>query len=110
MSDVNASGTDRDALPFVAPCRELSPFAPFRWIRKGFGDLMQAPQQSLIYGSVIALLIAIVCLLAWFRGSQWFMLAMLGGFVFLAPLTCIGLYSISARVGTGQTSGRTPIV
>jgi uncharacterized membrane protein len=102
MSDVNATGTDRDALPFVAPCRELSPFAPFRWIRKGVGDLMQAPQQSLIYGSVIALLIAIVCLLAWFRGSQWFMLAMLGGFVFLAPLTCIGLYSISAQLERGQ--------
>jgi uncharacterized membrane protein len=41
-------------------------------------------------------------LLAWFRGSQWFMFAMLGGFVFLAPLTCIGLYAISAQLERGQ--------
>ena len=47
-------------------------------------------------------MIGIVCLLAWIRGSQWFMFAMLGGFVFLAPLTCIGLYAISAQLERGQ--------
>jgi uncharacterized membrane protein len=30
------------------------------------------------------------------------MFAMLGGFVFLAPLTCIGLYAISAQIERGQ--------
>ena len=30
------------------------------------------------------------------------MFAMLGGFVFLAPLTCIGLYAISAQLERGQ--------
>ena len=30
------------------------------------------------------------------------MYAMLGGFVFLAPLTCIGLYAISAQIERGQ--------
>jgi uncharacterized membrane protein len=98
----NPNTTDRDDMPFVAPCRELSPWAPFRWIRLGIRDLLRAPQQSLAYGSVVALLIGIVCLLAWFRGSQWIMFAMLGGFVFLAPLICIGLYSISAHLERGQ--------
>ncbi|MBT8086703.1 MAG: DUF2189 domain-containing protein [Gammaproteobacteria bacterium] len=42
-------------------------------------------------------------MLAWFQGSQWIMFAMLGGFVFLAPLTCIGLYAISAQIERGQT-------
>ena len=93
---------NRDELPFVAPCRELSPWAPFRWVRRGITDLMQAPQQSLAYGLSVALMIGIVCLLAWFRGSQWIMFAMLGGFVFLAPLTCIGLYAISAQLERGQ--------
>ena len=93
---------NRDELPFVAPCRELSPWAPFRWVSKGIGDLMKAPQQSLAYGVSVALMIGIVCLLAWFRGSQWFMFAMVGGFVFLAPLTCIGLYAISAQLERGQ--------
>jgi uncharacterized membrane protein len=94
--------TDLSTMPFVAPCRELSPFAPLRWVKMGISDLMQAPRQSLTYGLAVALMIAIVCMLAWFRGSQWFMFAMLGGFVFLAPLTCIGLYAISAQLERGQ--------
>lgn len=102
MTEADQSGDNRDELPFVAPCRILSPWAPFRWMKLGVSDLMQAPQQSLAYGLVVALMIGIVCLLAWFRGSQWIMFAMLGGFVFLAPLTCIGLYAISAQLERGQ--------
>ncbi len=102
MSNPDNAEPDRDELPFVARCHKLSPWAPFRWLRLGIRDLTRAPQQSLAYGLVVALMIAIVCLLAWFRGSQWFMFAMIGGFVFLAPLTCIGLYAISAQLERGQ--------
>lgn len=102
MTDVDQSEINRDEMPFVAGCRKLSPWAPFRWMKLGAADLMRAPQQSLAYGLVVAVLIGIVCLVAWFRGSQWFMFAMLGGFVFLAPLTCIGLYAISAQLERGQ--------
>lgn len=102
MTEEDQAQINRDELPFVAPCRELSPWAPFGWVRSGIKDLMQAPQQSLAYGLAVAIMIGIVCLLAWIRGSQWFMFAMLGGFVFLAPLTCIGLYAISAQLERGQ--------
>ena len=102
MTDTDQQEPNRDEMPFVAPCRKLSPWAPFRWVKLGIKDLLQAPQQSLIYGVVIALLIAVVSLLAWLKGSQWIMFAMLGGFVFLAPLTCIGLYAISAQLERGQ--------
>ena len=102
MADTEKTAADHDEMPFVAPCRILSPWAPFRWVRKGIADLMRAPQQSLVYGLIVAVLIAVVCLLAWFQGSQWFMFSMLGGFVFLAPLTCIGLYAISAQLERGQ--------
>ena len=102
MTDENQVEINRDELPFVAPCKKLSPWAPFRWVRAGISDLIQAPQQSLIYGLSVAILIGAVCLLAWIHGSQWFMFAMLGGFVFLAPLTCIGLYAISAQLERGQ--------
>jgi len=102
MTDADHDEVNRDELPFVAPCKELSPWAPFGWVRLGVADLVKAPQQSLLYGLMVALMIAIVCLLAWFRGSQWIMFAMLGGFVFLAPLTCIGLYAISAQLERGQ--------
>jgi uncharacterized membrane protein len=96
------SAANRDDMPFVARCKILSPWAPFRWVKLGIRDLVQAPQHSMAYGLTVALLIGIVCLLAWFRGSQWFMFAMIGGFVFLAPLTCIGLYAISAQLERGQ--------
>jgi len=101
MSNGDNSDINRDEMPFVAPCRQLSPWAPFRWIKLGVADLLYAPQQSLLYGLAIAVMIAVVSLLAWFRGSQWIMFAMLGGFVFLAPLTCIGLYAISAQIERG---------
>ena len=93
---------NRDEMPFVAPCKELSPWAPFRWIRLGVSDLLRAPQQSLVYGLVVAVLIGTVSLLAWTRGGQWIMFGMIGGFVFIAPLTCIGLYAISAQIERGQ--------
>ena len=102
MTDPDRTAASNDEMPFVAPCRTLSPLAPLRWMKLGISDLMRAPQQSLFYGVVVAVMIAIVCLLAWFRGSQWIMFAMLGGFVFLAPLTCIGLYAISAQLERGQ--------
>jgi uncharacterized membrane protein len=102
MSESGAGEIRRKELPFVAPCRELSPWAPFRWIRLGVADLIRAPQQSLVYGLTVAMLIGIVTLLAWFRGSQWIMFAMIGGFVFIAPLACIGLYAISAQLERGQ--------
>ena len=102
MTDADNNEIKREEMPFVAGCKKLSPLAPFRWVRLGIADLMQAPQQSLAYGLIVAILIGTVSLLAWFRGSHWFMFAMLGGFVFLAPLTCIGLYAISAQIERGQ--------
>jgi uncharacterized membrane protein len=102
MTDADQRESNNNEMPFVAPCRKLSPWAPFRWVRLGVKDLLQAPQQSLTYGLAVALMIAIVSLLAWMKGSQWIMFAMLGGFVFLAPLTCIGLYAISAQLERGQ--------
>jgi len=102
MSEHGDAKINRDELPFVAPCRQLSLWAPIRWIRLGVSDLMKAPQQSLVYGLTVAILIGVVSLIAWFRGSEWIMFAMLGGFVFLAPLSCIGLYAISAQLERGQ--------
>jgi uncharacterized membrane protein len=102
MSKHSGAAGGRDTLPFIAPCRKLSLFAPFRWIRLGVADLVQAPQQSMVYGLAVAVLIGAVSLVAWFRGSQWIMFGMLGGFVFLAPLVCVGLYAISAQLERGQ--------
>lgn len=93
---------DRDTMPFVAPCRKLPTLAPFGWLRLGIADLARAPRESLLYGLFMALIVAAVSLASWYFGTHWLMLSMICGFVFLAPLTCIGLYAISAQLERGQ--------
>jgi uncharacterized membrane protein len=102
MTENDKPTMDRDTMPFVAPCRIISPLAPFNWLRLGVADLRRAPRESLMYGLVMAIIIALVAVIAWTYGTHWLMLAMLAGFVFLAPLTCIGLYAISAQLERGQ--------
>ncbi len=102
MTESPGQDINRDEMPFVAPCKKLSPFAPFRWLRRGTSDLLRAPQQSLVYGLAVAVMIGMVSMLAWFQGSEWIMFSMIGGFVFLAPLACTGLYAISAQIERGQ--------
>ena len=55
---------DKETMPFVAPCREISPLAPFGWLKKGMADLRRAPQQSLTYVFFMALVMATVVWLA----------------------------------------------
>jgi uncharacterized membrane protein len=98
----HARDAEADALPFVAPCRTLSLSAPWRWLSLGVADFRRAWPQSLAYGAFMALTIALVTWLAWRFGQGWFMLAILGGFVFLAPLTCTGLYALSAALEQGE--------
>ena len=44
-----------EALPFVAPCREIAATAPFAWLRRGWTDMWSAPRQSLTYGTIVVL-------------------------------------------------------
>lgn len=103
MDEQPQQSFDHETMPFVAPCRKLAPLAPFGWIRLGIADLRRAPRESLTYGLFMALIIAGVSVASWRFGTHWLMLSMICGFVFLAPLTCIGLYAISAQLERGQT-------
>lgn len=86
------------ALPLAAPCRSLQAGAALRWLRLGWRDLRAGLRVSGLYGAVIALLSAGTTLLAWKFGSTALVLAMLSGFVFLAPLLATGLYSVSRQL------------
>jgi uncharacterized membrane protein len=90
-----------DTTPFVAPCRALRPTAPLGWVRKGWEDYRRAPRQSLAYGIVIAALSWIVTGIGLKMGSYWAVLILLSGFVFIAPVLALGLYSISRQLGLG---------
>jgi len=87
-------------LPFAAPFRQLTTDMPFNWLRKGWADFRSAPRQSLGYGTVIAVLSWIVTGIK--VGSYWSALILLSGFVFVAPVLAMGLYSISRQLERGQ--------
>ena len=102
MADDLESQAKTAEMPFVAPCRHVPVNAPIYWLSEGFADLRKAPLQSLTYGLFMAVLIMFVTIMAWRHGSAWIMFSMLCGFVFIAPLTCIGIYAISAQLERNQ--------
>ena len=89
-------------LPFAAPCHELAAAAPLRWIGVGWRDFWRAPKQSLAYGAAIVVLSWFVTGIGLKLGSYWAALVLLSGFVFVAPVLAIGLYSISRQLDLGQ--------
>jgi uncharacterized membrane protein len=91
-----------DERPFVAPCRKLAADAPLGWLKLGWQDFRRAPGQSLAYGLVIAALSWVVTAIGMKMGSYWAVLVLLSGFVFVAPVLALGLYSISRQLGAGM--------
>lgn len=87
--------------PFLVPCRRLPLDAPLRWLRAGWQDLRRAPGLSLLYGLAIFALSVLVSALAWMLGRFALLAALLSGFVFIAPLLAVGLYSISRDLQQG---------
>lgn len=91
-----------DARPFVVPCATLGFGAPWRWLRAGWRDLRAAPGLSMLFGLVIVLVSAGISLLAWWLGRFALLATLLSGFVFVAPLICVGLYCVSRALQKGR--------
>jgi uncharacterized membrane protein len=97
-SDVS---TDASTLPFVAPCRALAPWAPLDWLRHAWADFRAAPRQSLTYGLVVVLMSWALAYVAIRYGGYFELLALVSGFILIAPLLAIGTYSISDQLERG---------
>lgn len=105
MSEPTASSSaadDASALPFVAPCRNLGTWEPIDWLRKGWTDFKSAPRQSLTYGTVVVLLSWTLAWIALEFGGYGELLALVTGFIFVAPLLAVGTYSVSEQLERGQ--------
>ena len=100
--DNTQSEIDIEQLPFVAPCRVLDCHAPLRWLKLGWRDVKQAPKQSLTYGGCMVFISYLVSFIAYKLGSYILLLSTLSGFVFIAPVLAIGLYSISCQIQRGE--------
>ena len=88
---------------FVVPCATLEAGAPWRWLRAGWRDLRRAPGLSLLFGGVIVLVSAGISWLAFVLGRFALLATLLSGFVFVAPLLCVGLYCVSRALERGRT-------
>ncbi len=88
--------------PFVVPCRRLDGRAPLRWLAAGWQDVRHAPALTAAYGAVIVLVSVVISALAWQLGRFALLAALLSGFVFVAPLIAVGLYSVSRTLEQGR--------
>ncbi len=99
---VATTADDTNALPFVAPCRRLGTWEPIGWLRLAWGDFKTAPRQSLTYGAVVVLLSWALAYIAIRFGGYFELLALVSGFILLAPLLAVGTYSISEQIEHGR--------
>lgn len=72
------------------------------WLAAGWRDLLASPIASLAYGLLFAIAGDVITLFAW-RNGQFF-IAAASGFFLIAPLLAGGLYEVSRRRETGQSS------
>ena len=84
--------------PFLAPCNKLAFSAPLRWLYLGWEDYKRTKLASNIYGSAVVLISYFVFLVSWQYESIILAIAMLSAFIFIAPVLCIGLYSVSRQL------------
>jgi uncharacterized membrane protein len=102
MNDVEVPGNDPTSLPFVAPCRTLPAMAPLGWLRRGWQDMWAAPRQSLTYGVIIVALSLALATIAVRFGGYFELLALVSGFILVAPVLAVGTYVISIHLERGE--------
>ena len=93
----------QEAPAFVVPCATLDMAAPWRWLHKGWQDLCRAPRLTAVFGVVIVIVSILMAMLAWKLGRFALLATLLSGFVFVAPLICVGLYCVSRNLERGRT-------
>jgi uncharacterized membrane protein len=75
--------------------------APWRWLRLGWQDLVQARGISLSFGVLIALASLLLINLLWRVDLLPYALPLAAGFMFVAPAAAICFYDISRRLEAG---------
>ncbi len=88
--------------PFIVDCNKLKATDPISWLNKGWNDFKAAPTHSLAYGGVIFLLSWLITFTAWQYHSMTLAIVLISGFIFIAPVMSIGLYSIARQIKRGH--------
>ena len=105
MTDTQTGNKDapaaEDIKPFVAPCNDLKPAQTLEWLKSGWHDFSAAPGLSLAWGGFCFLLSWAVVLLAWRAGGIAWLIGLVTGFVFVAPLLAFAMYAVSRKICMG---------
>lgn len=83
--------------------REVSTDHPWRWLAAGWNDFIKAPGISLMYGSIITIVMLAVFYIL--QTSSFFApaLALMAGFVFIGPVLAVGLYEVSRKLEQNES-------
>ena len=98
--DVSADGA-ATATPHV---RSIDLDRPWAWLAAGWRDLRRAPAVCLSYGLLFAGAGALLSALIWFYDLFYLVLPLTAGFMLMGPILAIGLYEVSRRLETGETT------
>jgi len=90
-----------DNLPFVAPCNKLPLLAAKDWLALGWQDYKKTQKLSITIGAFFTLASMVLTLSSWQWGGAVLLFSLLSGFVFVAPILALGLYSISCQLNSG---------
>lgn len=101
VSNVEEEPVEEEIKPFVAPCNDLKPSDPFKWLRAGWSDYRSALGLSLAWGVFCFLLSVVVAVAAWRAGGLAWLIGLVSGFVFVAPLLAFAMYAISRKICMG---------
>ena len=88
------NAVEEDFKPFVAPCNDLKPGDTFKWLKAGWADYR-------IFSYGIAAGSWAVAWLAWRAGGMAWLIGLVTGFVFVAPLLAFAMYSVSRKICMG---------
>lgn len=101
LSENGAAAAEEEIKPFVAPCNDLKPSDTLKWLRAGWRDYRAALGLSLLWGVFCFLLSLGVALTAWKAGGLAWLIGLVSGFVFVAPLLAFAMYAISRKICMG---------
>src|SRR5262245_63322526 len=94
--------TASPAPTLTRPVRTVDVEAPWRWLRLGWQDLVQARVVSLSFGVLIALASVLLINALWRIDLLPYALPLAAGFMFVAPALAICFYDISRRLERKQ--------
>lgn len=89
-------------MPLSRAVHQVDVEAPWRWLRLGWKDLVQARTASLTFGVLIAIASLILINLLWQVDLLPYALPLAAGFMFIAPAAAICFYDISRKLESGR--------